>query len=213
MGALSPASTGVRGWAPLIAAVPGRGPSGNPSPFLSVSQLGSGRSLTAYMVGPAAPGVHDFSHHVDRHNLMRRASRTGVVRSEVRSASLQSLSLSGRLFGQRGREAVGHGHRNTVVGSGQGVSGPRASHFRPYPTFMTVIHRCCRPCRVRFTSAASAYLTACPECGRQLVGVDGTGSLLGFRLFDPRDIADTLPEALAVSLPTEAERRPPGVGP
>lgn len=58
---------------------------------------------------------------------------------------------------------------------------------------------CCRHCRVRF--APAVYLTACPECGRATVAVGDRESLVGLRLFDARDVADALPEALSVSLP------------
>ena len=69
-------------------------------------------------------------------------------------------------------------------------------------------HPCCHPCRMRFAPAAATYLTACPECGLSLTPMDGAESLVGFRLFDPRDLADTVDEALAVSLPTEPDGGP-----
>lgn len=65
--------------------------------------------------------------------------------------------------------------------------------------------QCCHECRVRFTPVASTYLTSCPECGRLLSSQDGAESLLGFRLFDPLNISDAVPEALAVSLPAESD--------
>jgi hypothetical protein len=65
--------------------------------------------------------------------------------------------------------------------------------------------QCCHECRVRFTAVASTYLTSCPECGRLLTSEDGAESLLGFRLFDPLNISDAVPEALAVSLPAESD--------
>ena len=69
-----------------------------------------------------------------------------------------------------------------------------------------MIRLCCRRCRVRFAAVPSSHLTACPECGGVLMAVDGPGGVVGFRLFDPRDIADTLPGTLAVSLPPEPHR-------
>jgi hypothetical protein len=42
---------------------------------------------------------------------------------------------------------------------------------------------------------------ACPECGQGTLAVDDRESLVGLRLFNPRDVADTLPEAVSVSLP------------
>jgi hypothetical protein len=65
---------------------------------------------------------------------------------------------------------------------------------------------CCHECRMRFTPAASASLAACPECYLLLTPAAGPASLIGFRLFDPRDISDSVPEALAVSLPTQPDR-------
>jgi hypothetical protein len=65
---------------------------------------------------------------------------------------------------------------------------------------------CCPDCRMRFTASASASLTACPECYLPLTPAAGRASLVGFRLFDPRDISDSVPEALAVSLPTQPDR-------
>ncbi len=62
-------------------------------------------------------------------------------------------------------------------------------------------HVCCRSCHLRFGTAASAYLTACPECGLVLTAVTEAASLVGLRLFDPLDVVQALPEALAVSLP------------
>jgi hypothetical protein len=59
---------------------------------------------------------------------------------------------------------------------------------------------CCRHCRIRFTVSAGSYLTGCPECGRPLVG-SPTESLVGFRLFNPLDVADLLSEAHEVSQP------------
>lgn len=73
---------------------------------------------------------------------------------------------------------------------------------------------CCRSCQLRFTVLASTYLTACPECDAPLIAADSPASLVGFQLFDPLGLAATLPEALAVALPTRPivsdrpERRP-----
>jgi hypothetical protein len=52
---------------------------------------------------------------------------------------------------------------------------------------------------VRF--APAVYVTACPVCGSAPEAVGDRESLIGLRLFDPRDAADALPEALSVSLP------------
>lgn len=58
---------------------------------------------------------------------------------------------------------------------------------------------CCRPCRIRF--APAVYVNACPECGSATEAAHERESLIGLRLFDPREAADVLPEALSVSLP------------
>jgi hypothetical protein len=52
---------------------------------------------------------------------------------------------------------------------------------------------------VRF--APTVHLTTCPECGSATEAVDDRESLIGLRLFHPRDVADVLPEAVSVSLP------------
>lgn len=58
---------------------------------------------------------------------------------------------------------------------------------------------CCRPCRIRF--APTVGLTTCPECGSATEAAGARESLIGLRLFDPRDVPDVLAEALSVSLP------------
>jgi hypothetical protein len=62
-------------------------------------------------------------------------------------------------------------------------------------------HVCCPGCRLRFTPAVSAYLSACPQCGEPPQAVTGAQSVFGFRLFEPEDPAHSLPEALAISMP------------
>ena len=62
-------------------------------------------------------------------------------------------------------------------------------------------HLCCPGCRLRFTPAVSASLAACPQCGEALQLVAGAHGVIGFRLFEPEDPGESLPEALSVSLP------------
>lgn len=62
-------------------------------------------------------------------------------------------------------------------------------------------HVCCPGCRLRFTPAVTAYMSACPSCGEALQQLVGAQGVLGFRLFEPEDPAQSLPEALAVSMP------------
>ena len=67
-------------------------------------------------------------------------------------------------------------------------------------------HVCCPRCRLRFTPAASAYITACPECGeppQQTTSLEGT---LGFRLLGPEDPPIEQPQAVAVSIPVPEPR-------
>jgi hypothetical protein len=61
-------------------------------------------------------------------------------------------------------------------------------------------HLGCRRCRLRFTPAAAAYITACPECGdspQRIASLEGT---FGFRLVGPEDLPHELPCAAAVSI-------------
>jgi hypothetical protein len=62
-------------------------------------------------------------------------------------------------------------------------------------------HACCPRCRLRFTPVASAYITACPECGEPPQHVTNLESALGFRLLGPEDLPIELPQAVAVSIP------------
>ncbi len=61
-------------------------------------------------------------------------------------------------------------------------------------------HVCCPECRLRFTPAATAYLSACPECGEQLWESSLRGTV-GFRIFRLEDAPHPLPLAVAVSVP------------
>ncbi len=62
-------------------------------------------------------------------------------------------------------------------------------------------HVGCPSCRLRFTSAAAAYLVACPECGWPPQAIVGAAGVVGFRLFIVEDHPNELPEAIEVSLP------------
>jgi hypothetical protein len=62
-------------------------------------------------------------------------------------------------------------------------------------------HVGCPGCRLRFSSAAAAYLVACPECGRAPQPIAGAEGVVGFRLFVPEDVPHEMPEAVAVSIP------------
>jgi hypothetical protein len=59
---------------------------------------------------------------------------------------------------------------------------------------------CCPSCRLRFTSAAAAYLVACPECGRVPQPIASAADVLGFRLCIIEDLPYESPEAVAAWL-------------
>lgn len=62
-------------------------------------------------------------------------------------------------------------------------------------------HVCCPDCRLRFTPAAAGRLVACPQCGEPPRTVSGLEGAVGFRLFRLEDVPQSLPEAVAVSIP------------
>lgn len=70
-------------------------------------------------------------------------------------------------------------------------------------------HVACPDCRLRFTSAAAAYLVACPECGQPPQSITDAEAVVGFRLLGLEDVPHKLPEAAAVSIPIPD----PGGGP
>jgi predicted nucleic acid-binding Zn-ribbon protein len=59
----------------------------------------------------------------------------------------------------------------------------------------------CPRCRLRFTAAATATITTCPDCGRQLQAVVSAEDTLGFRLATPVDPQPELPMAVEAALP------------
>jgi hypothetical protein len=61
-------------------------------------------------------------------------------------------------------------------------------------------HLCCPRCRLRFTPAAAAYITACPECGETPQPVASLELTFGFRLLGTEDIPQDVPYATAVSI-------------
>jgi hypothetical protein len=71
-------------------------------------------------------------------------------------------------------------------------------------------HAMCPDCRLRFTSAAAAYLPACPACGEQLQPLAGLAGAMGYRLFRLEDVSHAHPEAIEVSMPIRdpGPRRP-----
>jgi len=68
-------------------------------------------------------------------------------------------------------------------------------------------HACCASCRIRFTAAAAAYLTACPICGEPPQPLDQLAGAVGYRLFKLENVPPTLPAAVAVSMPIPKEER------
>jgi len=61
----------------------------------------------------------------------------------------------------------------------------------------------CPSCRLRFTSAAAAFLTTCPVCGDELQPVASAEAILGYRLFEPFETESVLPMAGEVALPID----------
>ena len=59
---------------------------------------------------------------------------------------------------------------------------------------------CCARCRLRFTPAAAAYITACPECGDSPQPIAGLESTFGFRLVGPEDLPHELPDATVTAI-------------
>ena len=59
----------------------------------------------------------------------------------------------------------------------------------------------CPSCRLRFTAAATATITTCPDCGRHLEPVISAEDTLGFRLFTPLDPQPEMPMAVEAALP------------
>ena len=62
-------------------------------------------------------------------------------------------------------------------------------------------HACCASCRIRFTQAAAAYLTACPSCGQPPQRLAAPAGVVGYRLFRPEDTSRAAPQAIEVSMP------------
>jgi hypothetical protein len=69
-------------------------------------------------------------------------------------------------------------------------------------------HTCCPSCRLRFTPAAAAYLTACPECGNAPQTIAGLERTFGFGLIRLDDLPHELPCAAAAAVITLPERDP-----
>jgi hypothetical protein len=63
-------------------------------------------------------------------------------------------------------------------------------------------HVSCPDCRLRFSPAATAYLPACPECGGPLQPLGALEGAVGLRLFRVDGAKHSLPEAVAVAMPT-----------
>lgn len=68
------------------------------------------------------------------------------------------------------------------------------------PTVISAMTRvCCPRCQLRFTPAAAAYITACPECGDPPQPIVLQRSF-GFRIVGPEDLPHELPYATAASI-------------
>lgn len=60
---------------------------------------------------------------------------------------------------------------------------------------------CCHDCRVRFTPEAGEYLLVCPQCDRPTTPIEALRRLVGYRLFDPRDLTDFVSDGPGTSPP------------
>jgi hypothetical protein len=69
-------------------------------------------------------------------------------------------------------------------------------------------HVCCPDCRLRFTPAAAGELVACPQCGEPPQTEAGLEATVGFRLFRLEDAPQSLPEAVAGSVPIPDQSGP-----
>jgi hypothetical protein len=61
----------------------------------------------------------------------------------------------------------------------------------------------CPTCRLRFSGAATATLTTCPDCCRPLEAVGSAEATLGCRLFAPTDPLPALPMAIEAAMPID----------
>jgi hypothetical protein len=64
----------------------------------------------------------------------------------------------------------------------------------------------CPSCRLRFTAAATATLTTCPECGDPLEPIGSAEATMGYRLFAPTAADAALPMAAEAALPVPDPR-------
>lgn len=73
---------------------------------------------------------------------------------------------------------------------------------------------CCPTCRLRFSPATAAHLTACPFCAQPLQGQDAV-AVLGYKLIaNDALLAAEADEAISVALPhPDRDPRWPGSGP
>lgn len=64
-------------------------------------------------------------------------------------------------------------------------------------------HVGCPSCRLRFAAAVAPHFAACPECGQPPQPIASAEGMVGFRLFVPTDAPPEVPEAVAVSIPSQ----------
>jgi hypothetical protein len=137
-----------------------------------------------------------------------------------------SSRFPGDVFSQKGGKAVGHGHREKKSrASRRALRHAAVESESAAITFLVfedkgsnhcwtdlgpdgslrngaaMTNACCASCRIRFTPAAAAYLTACPVCGEPPQLLAGPAEALGYRLFRLEDTPRALPQAIEVSMP------------
>jgi hypothetical protein len=138
-------------------------------------------------------------------------SRTGTLRLTRPSWRRRSLGCDERCL-RGGADTISRARTGLDSNCQEGVPArappPQASRSK-FPSKGSVMtHLCCARCRLRFTPAASAYLTACPKCG-EAPQPSSLESTLGFGLFGPEDLSHELPQAVVVSVPVPDPRARP----
>jgi hypothetical protein len=165
----------------------------------------SGTLITTDRSGPGRPAQpeHQPTYRCDCGNALWLRRWTPPQALRAQRYALRESRDEQRLPGVRPRPS---GQEQTLI--------PPDSHSAgtadpPEPELCTTFdqkgsamtHVCCPRCRLRFSPAASAYITDCPECGEPPQHITNLESALGFRLLGPEDLPIELPQAVAVSLP------------
>jgi hypothetical protein len=129
---------------------------------------------------PVSPRVAGLpAHESGPAGLKFRVGRSDCVIVLGALGEPSSSRFRGDIFVQRGREAVGHGHRNK--------EGPRCQAPPDARRVMSFRHLSCPGCRIRVRASApeiGLLEGSCPICGAALRPVSSSSGVLGFRSFD-----------------------------